>query len=77
MSLGVVALLIVRPLCDCPAYYFAISALFLVPLVVGPRYFRVSGLALLVLGLLIGQSQGRHQSFMEKERKKVQAESQK
>jgi type II secretion system protein G len=61
VATGVFVLLytFVHPLCACPLYYLELSAIGIVPLLVGPRPYRFLGAAILVTGLLSSEADRR------------------
>lgn len=74
--LGGIGLLFVGPMCDCPEYYIAVSAISLFPLVVGPKVYRFIGVGMLVGGLFLAYWQFKHRAFMDDQLEQMRRESQ-
>ena len=78
LVLSAIALLLVYPLCHCPRYYLVLSAAGLIPLFCGPRLYRWSGGAFIVVALLfaVGEHRAAFQQTAEVERIRAEAQSQ-
>lgn len=71
IALGGIGLLVIHPLCFCPMYYGSVSAICLLPVVLGPKAYRIAGVLMLVLGVLLASSQERDRELFEERQREI------
>lgn len=73
--LGLIPLLFIHPLCDCPRYFIGIAAIGLIPLLCGPRLYRWLGGGYIAIALLFAQMEHSHAIYMRQQVEQIRAES--
>jgi hypothetical protein len=72
---GLVPLLLISPLCDCPRYYIIVAAIGLVPLACGPRLYRWFGCSYIVVALLFAYLNYSHAIYMREQIERIGTEA--
>ena len=72
--LGLIPLLLIHPLCDCPRYFIGIAAIGLVPLWCGPRLYRWLGGGYIAIALLFAQMEHSHAIYIQQQVEQIRAE---
>ena len=72
---GIIALLLISPLCHCPRYYAALSVAGLVPLLCGPRLYRWFGGAFIVVAVAFAVGEHRAARFQTEQIQRIRAEA--
>ena len=73
--LGLIPLLLIHPLCDCPRYFIGTATIGLVPLLCGPRLYRWLGSGYIAIALLFAQMEHSHAIYMQQQVEQIRAES--
>jgi hypothetical protein len=78
LTLSVVALLLVAPLCYCPRYYIGLSVAGIIPLLCGPRLYRWFGGVYIFAALLfaVGEHPAALHQTEQSQRMRAEAQAQ-
>jgi hypothetical protein len=72
---GLIPLLLIHPMCDCPRYFIGLSFIGVLPLLCGPQVYRWAGGAYIAAALLFAQSEHAHAVYMQKQIEKFRTDS--
>lgn len=75
LLVGLIPLVLIRPLCDCPRYFIGVAAIGLVSLICRPRIYRWLGGTYVAIALLFAFLDYRHGVEMRERIEQMQAES--